>query len=159
MSFTSHRPVGLGGLMNSLKRTLQICILSTLTLSTMKVFAEGVAAAPSDNAVVSSSQAKPETPSVKEGINLRDLGIQEPVNRNCTASATCSLLGGTPIMCIGNSSCTSTISWIRCDMATPIYCTCNPTNIINCRNPQGFCECWSASPSNGFGPCRQAYCI
>ena len=147
---------GKGGLMIGLKRILQICILSILILSATAVFAEDVAA-PGNNAVVSSPQAKPEAPSPQEGIKPGDLGIPEPINRSCTASTSCSTLGGTPIMCSGVSSCTFNTSWVLCD-GNVTYCTCNPANIPTCADAAGFCACWNASPTNGWGVCRFNYC-
>jgi hypothetical protein len=142
--------------MTGLNRILQICTLSALTLCATAVFAQDVAA-PKDNAAVSSPQAKPEAPSSQEGIDLGDLFNPQPVNRSCTASTSCATLGGTPIMCSGVSSCNWNTSWVLCD-GNVTYCTCNPANISNCRDPQGFCDCWNASPTNGWGVCRQNYC-
>lgn len=134
------------------KQILQICILSSLTLSAATVFAEDMA-----NGVVSSPKAKTEAPSLQARVNLRDLGIPEPMNRSCTASTSCSRLGGSPIMCTGTSSCVFNTSWVDCD-GTLTYCTCNPANINDCADPVGFCGCWSAAPTNSFLICRRNYC-
>jgi hypothetical protein len=79
------------------------------------------------------------------------------MNRSCTASTSCATLGGTPIMCTGVQSCNWNTSWVLCD-GNVTYCTCNPANITDCRDPQGFCNCWNQSPTNGWGNCRRTYC-
>ncbi|MFL6234382.1 MAG: hypothetical protein ACJ76N_14715 [Thermoanaerobaculia bacterium] len=141
--------------MTGLKRTFLICTLSALTLGATAMLAQDVAA-PKDNAAVSSPQAKTEAPP-QEGIDLGALFNPQPVNRSCTASTSCATLGGTPIMCSG-SSCTGNTSWVLCD-GNITYCTCNPSNITSsCRDPQGFCDCWNAAPTNGWGVCRQEFC-
>jgi len=138
--------------MKRTKRILQICILASLTLGATTVFAEDAAVSKTP-AAASSPQAQ--TP--QEGVSLPDLGVPQPLNRSCTASTSCATLGGTPIMCSGNTSCNWNTSWVLCD-GNVTYCTCNPANITNCRDPQGFCSCWNASPTNGWGVCRQQYC-
>lgn len=140
----------------NLKRTFLICTLSALTLGTTAVLAQDVAA-PKTSAAVASSQAKPEVPP-QDGFDLGALFNPKPVNRSCTASTDCSAVGGTPIMCSGVFTCVWNASWVDCDN-TVTYCTCNPANITSCRDPQGFCDCWNASPTNGWGNCRRAYCV
>jgi hypothetical protein len=139
--------------MTSPKRILQICILTTFTLGATTLFADDAAPAPATAAVSSPQAQAPDT-----GINFADLGMPAPTNRSCTASTSCSTLGGTPIMCSGTSSCTFNTSWVLCD-GTVTYCTCNPANITNCADPAGFCTCWDASPTNGWGNCRKQYCL
>ena len=141
--------------MTGLKRIFLICTLSALTLGATAVFAQDVAA-PKDNVAV--SQAKTEAPPEEGLLDLRNLVLPQPTNRSCTASTSCATLGGTPIMCSGNISCNWNTSWVLCD-GNITYCTCNPANIANCRDPQGFCDCWNASPTNGWGNCRRAYCV
>jgi hypothetical protein len=143
--------------MTSPKRVLQLLALAAFTLCASAAFADE-AVAPKTAAAVASPQAKAEAPSPQEGFNFADLGIPEPTNRSCTASTTCSFVGGTPVMCTGTFTCVQNANWVKCDGAATVYCTCNPANIPNCADPVGFCNCWSASPTNGFLVCKREFC-
>jgi len=137
------------------KRVLQIVALAAFTLSATAVFAEE-AAVPKATPAAASPQVKAEAPSPQQDFNLADLGIPEPTNRTCSPSTTCSLVGGTPVMCTG-TTCVQNANWVECD-GTVHYCTCNPSNVHNCADPTDFCACFNAMPTNGFFECRQAFC-
>lgn len=147
--------------MNRSKRVIQICILAILSLGTMAAFAaDGLAAGVLQPAQV--ADVAPSAPGDLDrsgGAFLEIFGAPAPEKRSsCMQTAPCSPVGGTPIACTGLTTCTGTSVWVSCD-GVQTNCTCNPANLPSCADPEGFCNCWSASPTNGWGVCRQAYCV
>lgn len=143
------------------KRIFCLCALSALILATT-AFA-GDVAAPKDNPGVSSPQATVEAPAPQaqepqQGINFGDLFTPQPINRSCTANTDCHLVGGSPIMCTGVSTCWWTATFVLCDGTNETTCTCNPNNLPSCADPTDFCACYNMSPEHNYLSCHQTYC-
>jgi hypothetical protein len=144
--------------MPSLKRLLQMSVLSICVMSSTVVLAMDDSAVTSADVVASSSTEKPELPSLQKEIDFGALFTPEPTNLSCTATSQCTPVGGAPVSCNGVTTCSSAGSWVNCDgQITP--CTCNPSGVPDCTNPVAFCQCWSQSPTHNWGICRQTHCL
>ncbi len=144
--------------MPSLKKLLQLSVLAVCALSSTVVFAADELAVIQPEVAASNPAEQPEASALPQEIDFGALFTPEPVNKSCTANSQCTPVGGTPISCVGVTTCSSAANWVICDgVMTP--CTCNPANVPTCYDPVGFCQCWSAAPAHAWGPCRQAYCI
>jgi hypothetical protein len=140
-----------------LRRIFQICAFAACVMGSTVAFALDPGVDVSSNAVAVTSTEATE-PSPQGELDFGDLLMPEPTFRSCTATSQCTPVGGTPVSCVGVSTCSSAANWVVCDSVTT-YCTCNPANIPTCVDPVGFCRCWSQSPATSWGACRQAYCI
>lgn len=142
-----------------LNRLLTLCVLaSACVMSSTAVFAieQHEAAASSSNAVVSKVTEKTD-PSLAPEIDFGSLFTPKPTNRSCTANSDCSVTGGSPVACTGVTTCISGAAFAECD-GVFTYCACVPANVPpTCRDPQGFCACYNASPSQ-IVTCLRAHC-
>jgi hypothetical protein len=132
--------------MPTLKRLLQIWVLSACVMSPTVAFALDDMPVNDDGKVAASSLEE-------KGL---DLWVPKPTYLSCTATSQCSPLWSGPVACEGDSNCSSSGLWVRCDSQTT-YCPCMPSDVPSwCEDPVSFCDCWNQN--HQYLSCRVDYC-
>ena len=86
------------------------------------------------------------------------MGLPEPTPLSCSAETDCNLVGGEPVSCVGQHTCSSYALWVVCDGVMSPRCTCNPENFPwECMDKDGMCNCFNSGGS--YYPCYQAWCV
>jgi hypothetical protein len=146
--------------MPSMKRFLQVSVFSLCILSPEVVSAMDDSVMISAGVVASNSPETPESPPLQERADFGHLFMPKPTNLSCTATWHCPQTGGTPVSCIGTSTCSSgPFWWVTCD-GQRTFCTCNPSGMADCVDPIGFCNCYNQYKgyNQGVLVCMQSYC-